>query len=479
MKRRTQLIGLLSLLLAAGGASVSFQWWQRQQIRQSVRTSRPALPPLTGRPRELVTRITDADQRVHSGREIEAGLVELSRLYDANGFVSEAAQCYQLLMQVEPSVPRWPHLLAMILAGYGRLDEAWPLWQRTAKLAPDYAPAGIRLGDALLKLNEFEPARAAYEKVMQLPGDHPHALVGLARVDLHFGRCEAAQEKLERAVMQTNFQIGADLLTTVYEETNQASRALEIRSRSKSSGSFSDIADPWADDLFSDCYDVYRLQVAGGVAEHRGDEAVALNLLKRALTLAPNDTATLFQLGGYYLRKKKPAEARGYFQRCVALHPDFPDGWAQLIGMQRSSGDESGASRMIEEALAHCPKSPGLHLEKARILAAANQTEAAIREFRETIRLRPEEADPYVALAGICFERNQVDEGIKELRAALKAEPGNPVALSTLAYAIIGMGDENEARDILEQIRQQPRTPPGAWRALSAAYQEKFGRPFR
>ena len=400
----------------------------------------------------------------------------MSRLYDANGFVPEAAQCYQLLMQLEPRNAHWPHLLAIILAGYGQLDEAWPLWQRATQLAPDYAPSGIRLGDALLKLNDFAGATAAYEKVLKLPGDHPHALVGLARVDLHFGRREAAQEKLESAAMQTNYQIGADLLTTVYEETNQASRAIEIRSRSKTSGSFSDVADPWLDDLFSDCYDVYRLQVAGGVAEHRGDAPAGLALLKRALALAPDDASILYQIGMYYQNRKQSTVARDYFQRCTVVRPDFPDGWAQLIGVLRDQGDAGGVERTLATALAHCPRAAGLHLELAGLLAKANRTDEALAEYRATVRLRPEEAYPYIAMANIYFNLNQVDAGIAELRSALKSEPDNPAALSTLTFAVIVKGNEIEARKLLEHIKLQPRISPGEVAALAGEYTKRFDR---
>ena len=478
MKRLTLLFAVVGLALVAGGGFAGYRAWHDGQIRELISINRPKLPILAGVPRELVERITQADQSVPSGRESLTSLIELSRLYYANGFVPEAAQCYQLLLQADPDNARWPHLLATIVAGYGQLDEAWPLWQRATQLAPEYAPAGIRLGDALLKLNDFGRATAAYDKVLRLPGDHPHALVGRARVDLHFGRRAAAQERLEAAVMQTNYQIGADLLTTVYEETQQPARAIEIRSRSKSSGSFSDFADPWVDELFSECYDVYRLQVAGGMAEHRGDDTTALSLLQRALALSPQETSTLYQLGMYHLRKQQPAVARDYFQQCIALRPDFPDGWAQLIVVLRGMGDQSGVEHTLETALLHCPGSPGLHLERARALAAANRLNEAIREFQETIRLRPEEADPYVALASIYFSQDRVEEGIKELRNALKVEPDNPLALSTMAFAAIGTGNETEARKLLERIKLQPRTPAGALQALTTAFYNQFGRSF-
>ena len=68
MKRRTQLIGVLSLALVAGGGIAGYQWWQAGEIRQLAMSRRPALPPLAAATRELVERITEADRRLQSGR---------------------------------------------------------------------------------------------------------------------------------------------------------------------------------------------------------------------------------------------------------------------------------------------------------------------------------------------------------------------------------------------------------------------------
>lgn len=470
---------IMSAALIAAAAVAGFAWWRSEQNRQLMVAGLPMRPPLTGANHELPERVAACEQHLRAGRHALASLVELSRLYHANGFFPEAERCYQLLMQTDPGNARWPYLLATIVAGYGQLDEAWPLWQRVVALAPDYGPAKIRLGDAFLKLNDFERAAAAYTQAIGgAKGDEAYAQVGLARVDLHFERWAAARPRLEAAVAQTDYRIGGDLLTTVYEQTGDPARALEIRGRAKSSGSFSDINDPWAEEIFTDCYDVYRLQVAGGMAEHRGDPAAARELIEHALTLAPDDTGTLYQLGMLQLRQEALTEARRCFQRCVELRPDFPDGWAQLIGLLEHTGDRIGAERTLLTALAQCPRSPGLHLDHGRMLVQAGRTAEAMEEFRTSIRLRPEEAAAYLALATACFSLERVDEGMQELRKALKAEPDNPMALSTLAIAAIRTDHEAEARALLHRIKQQPRVAAKDLAALLAEYQTQFNRLF-
>ena len=71
-------------------------------------------------------------------------------MYHANGFLDEAGRCYQGLQQLDPAEPRWLHLHATILAGYGQIEPALALWKRVRELAPDYLPAQLRSGDSLL-----------------------------------------------------------------------------------------------------------------------------------------------------------------------------------------------------------------------------------------------------------------------------------------------------------------------------------------
>src|SRR6185369_15806842 len=96
----------------------------------------------------------------------QRGLIALSRLYHGNGYFAEALTCYGLLSQLDPAEPRWLHLRASILAGYGELEPAIKLWQRVTQLAPNYVAAHLRLCEALLKSNQAAAAAAEYEQVL-------------------------------------------------------------------------------------------------------------------------------------------------------------------------------------------------------------------------------------------------------------------------------------------------------------------------
>jgi tetratricopeptide (TPR) repeat protein len=476
MKQR-RVIWAIAVVALGGLTAASYLWWRAGEQRAIVAAGIPHRPDLTSLPAEMTQRVGACERRAQAGPNRIAALGELSRLYHANGFFPEASQCYQRLLQVDAADPHWPYRLATIIAGYGQLDDALPLWRQAVKRAPDYVPARLRLGDTLLKTNQNAEAAKVYAAVLEREPRNPYALLGLARIDVDAGRWDAARERLEVVVQQSNYGIGYDLLPTVYEHLGEAARAEAIRARGKASGAFYDVPDPWSDELICDCYDTYRISAAAGTFDHAGDTRVAIRILERALTLAPDKAVFQFQMAGFYLRLNDLANARRYFERCTVLAPDFADGWAQLTDLHMKLGNLEASERALAAGLANCPSSPGLHLDRGHRLGVAGRFPEAIREFQETIRLRPQEADGYVELAGAYFHLNRIDEGVAELRKSLQIEPENPAALSTLAFFTIRTGDQAGAREWLRHIRQQPRISPEDRAALENAFRERFGRP--
>jgi tetratricopeptide (TPR) repeat protein len=461
MKQR-RAVWIIALVMLGGLAVAGYFWWRTNGQNAIVAASIPHRPDLSRLPTEMTQRVEACERRAQSGPDRIAALGELSRLYHANGFFAEASQCYQGLLQVDPADPYWWHRSATIIAGYGQLDDALPLWRQAAKLAPDHVQILLRLGDALLKTSQNAEAAKVYSKVLEREPRNPYALLGLARIDIENGQWDTARERLEVVVDQSNYNLGYDLLPTVYEHLGETARGEAIRARYKASGAYYDVPDPWIDDLINDCYDTYRISSAAGTADHAGDTHAAIRILQRALTVAPDKEVFQFQMGSFYLRLRDNDNARR---------------WAQLADLLKNMGDREAEGRALDAGLANCPNSPGLHLAHGQLLSAAGRFSEAIQEFKETIRLRPQEADGYVELASAYFQLNRIQEGVAELRKSLQVEPDNPTALSTLAFVAIKTGDQAGARECLRQVRQQPRILPENRAALEKAFRDQFGQP--
>lgn len=476
MNRRTLALGSVALLLLGGGVG-GYYWHRAEQQALVFASAVPVVPDISNWPEPFRRRIEAAERRLATA-PLEA-LAELSRLYHANGFFAEAAQCYAGLEQLQPDEARWPHLHATILSGYGDNEPALLLWQRAVKLDPDYVPARLRLGDVHLKLSNRPAAAEVYRAIL---ADHPqesYAQLGLARCEYEAGNWEKARQLLEPLVAQTNYLLGYDLIVTVYEQLGRQADATAIRSRVRESGAYRDPTDPWVDDLADDCYDVYRLSLASGAAQRNSNFALAYRRIEQALALAPEQATLHFQLGNLNKNTKAFSKARQNYERAAELKPDFPDAWIELSIASETLGDRAAGDRAMIEGLKRCPASPGMLLLNARRLVREQRLEESIPLFQESIRLRPNEADAYLLLATVLVRLGRTDQAMEYVDGALRAEPDHPGALNIRTFHAIVNEDEATARDWIRRLENQPRVRRQEIDRMHAAYRERFGHDYR
>ena len=473
--RRTVLVlVVVLLLLAASGAGLA-----SQRARARVAAVVAALPPrpeLNGWPAEFGNRLESCERRARAGENSVEALGELSRLLHANGFLPEAAQCYVALEQLDPGNARWAHRHATIHAGYGQADAAIALWEHVIKRVPDYLPARLRMADLLLKTNQLEAARTAYEDVLTRSPDEPYAHLGLARCDVETERWDAARTRLEKLVAQTQYQLGYDLIVTVYERLGLEQNAANVRGQMMASGAYRDYPDPWVDELYSDSYDLYQLALTAGMAERSGDITTAVRRLERALSLDPQNHSLHFQLGLTYQKSNDIGRARQHLEKATALDPTFADAWAHLSSLHAAAGDQASADRLLAQGLRHNPGSFGLRLMRGRRLKDAERYAEAAQEYQLAVAARPNSPDGYIELALTYLRIGEVSAGVENLKRALIAEPEHPTALTTLGLHAIGVGDETDARHWIERARAQPRVRRDHLQTLERNFQAKFGR---
>jgi tetratricopeptide (TPR) repeat protein len=472
MKRSVWLVlGLLAVLFAGA-------WYGRRLVRDHAIAANhlPPVPTLVERPAVFADSLTAAQARTHSWLHARQGLAELSQLYHANGCYPEALACYEGLSRMEPGNARWPHLQASIAANSGRLDEALPLREKVVGLAPDYTPARLRLGDVLLKINRVADAVRVYADVLHRAPDEPYALLGLARCDLAANDWTKASEHLQSAIARHPDFVGAlSLLVTVSEHFGDLAAA-ESYKNAMSARVFTDLPDPWLDQLSDVCFDAYLLSVAASTANFAGNRPSALDLINRAIALAPDISTYRRQAGQYLLQDNNFGAAKFQLEKAVEVNPTDSDSWLRYLDALRGLHQSQAFLAALLNGLSHCPQSSGLHLEYARWLKSANRMDEAIAEFRYGYQLRPSEASPLVELATTYLTVGRTSEAVDSLNLALERQPDHPSALATLAFIAISNNNEAEARRRLAQIRQQGKAPPELISTLNQAFQQQFGR---
>lgn len=474
-QRRTWwLLGAVAALGLLAGAG--YRGWLAAQWRTAVLAVVPPRPNLERCTPELRERLDAAEDQTRSLWHPVAGLAELARLYHANGYLAEAGVCEENLIELDPRNPLWPYLRAHTLGGYGDLEKAMPLLQRTIELAPDYVPARIRTADILLKRNEPTRSAAICREVLRQDPHQGYALIGLARCELALGRPDEARRLLQQLVAgEPSFAPGWTLLISIDEQLGDAASAASHRMQSRDTGRSREMPDPWVDELMVDCFDPYRLAVAASAADPANNQARARQLLERAIMIAPNDDLPLRLLGNLLSDLGELASARIYLERAAIINPKEPDNWSYLVRLLKALGDQAAAAHALEAGLSHCPNAPILHLERGRKFSAAGQLDAAAAEFDRARELWPEEPSAYVELALVDFKQDRMADGIAKLRKVMKLDPNHPIAVVLLARYAINTGDQVEARTLIRRAREHGQVPVNDVDAITAEFQAAFG----
>jgi len=112
---------------------------------------------------------------------------------------------------------------------------------------------------------------------------------------------------------------------------------------------------------------------------------------------------------------------------------------------------------LFRHALAVTKKNFLAHEALGDTLLKQGQTDEAIRQYQEAIRLRPEDADVHYNLGNALLKQGQTDEAIRQFQEVIRLKPDDSEAHNNLGNALLRQGQTDEAiRQFLEVIRLKP-----------------------
>ena len=149
--------------------------------------------------------------------------------YFQSGHPAQAAQCYQSLVQQNPSVKPPRYNLALALAKAGRRAESVSVLQALIGMAPEYLNAHIKLADLLADAGDPRGAAVAYRAAIALRPDMGELHNNLGKALRQIGQMPEARACFETAIRLGIQQAVVYLnLGGVYQSLRQQDEALAI-----------------------------------------------------------------------------------------------------------------------------------------------------------------------------------------------------------------------------------------------------------
>jgi len=185
-------------------------------------------------------------------------------------------------------------------------------------------------------------------------------------------------------------------------------------------------------------------------------------IYRQILDETPTHSDALHLLGVIAHQRGQFGRAVNLIKRAVAMAPDAGTYYCNLAEACRMAGDNKGSLESARKAVSLIPHSPDAHNHLGLALQMQGLFEEAIVAFKDAIELRSDFALAQNNLGGVYRELNRPDEALAAYREAVRLAPNLPLALSNLGQALLEKGEKDESEKYCkEAVRLAPTFPEG------------------
>lgn len=200
------------------------------------------------------------------------------------------------------------------------------------------------------------------------------------------------------------------------------------------------------------------------------DKVVAL--LQEILHEDPQVIDAWFMMGTQHLVHNEPAKAIGYFQKTLALKPDYDLAVFSLAQAYRRMGNDDAALAGFEHYLTLDPKDPFVHYQMGEIWLDRGDTARAESLFRHALELDPQMAAATNALGVMALQRGDEATAERLVREAIATKPTLRLGHFNLALLAERRGDVRLAeREYYEELKAHPDSYKAAFN-MSRLYEQ-------
>lgn len=432
-----------------------------------------------------------------------------------SGQLQDAERLLRAAIRAQPDDARAAGLLGVVLDQLKRYDEAGPLLERAAALAPGSASVWNNLGNHYLATANSERARAAFLKVIALQPAHPNANLQLARLAAagrqgpEILRCLDRLPPAAAAVVEVRLlraraldwagrapEAQALLAELERQAGTGAPLAFSIGMAHAEAKRYADAERAFNRALESEPANFDILYNLGLAALRAGRLDRARDILQAALQQRPDDVEALFAFAQSCLLARREELATFALVRAQTLAParadvlellarcfytlgyygDAAETWAKYLKLRPadetarrerafSQALTGGESAALPDLLRYVQKHPrdAVGLLELALAQRRSDSERALRNLDRALEIDPANVDARFARAVLYYERAEPARAVADLQFATAREPDNVRMLDRLGQVYLQTGKPEQAAGVLERAAN---LAPGDGRVL-------------
>lgn len=347
----------------------------------------------------LFTRTIRADSRLVGAH------LNLARLHLLKHAPEKAVVGLKAALRLEPGNAEAAYRLAWLLFSLGRIDECISFAEQAGAKSASLLAV---LGDAYIKKNAVEKARASYRSALNADSANAAALLGLAVL--------AQAKKDQQTAAQYLNRAGGELPALLYKF---ALLSLDLQLN-----------------------------------------AEALAAIKQAIALKADEPSYHFLLGVTWLRKPDVDEAEAAFRQFLRLRPDHAQG-QMFLGYALLKQKKTGEARAwLEQSLRKDDTVPETFYYLGLIWQEQNEHARALECFEKALRLAPSFAHAHIALGATYLKLKNYPRAQASLEAGVRLAPDDSKAHYNLALLYTRLNAPQRAQaemQIVERLKHNGR----------------------
>ncbi len=203
--------------------------------------------------------------------------------------------------------------------------------------------------------------------------------------------------------------------------------------------------------------DLDALHLLGVLCHQQGDHARAVELIGRAVALAPNVAAFHANLAEAYRGLGQWERAAGCCRTALRLAPDYPEALNNLGLALQGMGRHVEAAEPFQRALQLRPNFARVHNNLGLTLRELGRLDEALAHFRQSAELEPDWAPAHTNLGQLLLDLGRPEEALPHCREAVRLQPDLAALHHNLGNAYHALERPVEARAAyMEALRLDP-----------------------
>jgi tetratricopeptide (TPR) repeat protein len=214
------------------------------------------------------------------------------------------------------------------------------------------------------------------------------------------------------------------------------------------------------------------LHFLGVVLHQRGDHAQAVDLIRRAVLLRPEDAACYCNLAEAHRALGQLQEAETGCRKALALRPEYPEALLNLAVVQFTRRQLGEAEEACRAALRMRPDFPAAALTLADVLREEGRIHESLEEYDRALELAPDLWAAHANYGLLLVQGGQMDDGLRHCRRAVELAPLVALPYRNLGRVLLAYGRIDEAMEALGQALKLDPNSSGLCLAMGAAWVE-------